>query len=92
MTAPQPYRHPARLLSYREVVEGLAAAKAAGLVSERNDHDHSLFCYTQRATYERAWDEFTLMARGLILDRRRECVVATPFAKFFGMIRFWTSR
>ncbi len=77
------YRHPARLLSYREITDGLGAAKAAGLVNERQDGDYSLFCYTQRATYERAWDEFTLMARGLILNRKRECVVATPFAKFF---------
>lgn len=85
MTGPQPYRHPARLLSYKVIVEGLATAKAAGLVSERQDGDHSLFCYTQRATYERAWDEFTLMARGLILDRNRESVAATPFAKFFNL-------
>lgn len=79
------YRHPARSLSYREIVEGVEAAKAAGLISERRHGDHSLFCYTQRATYERAWDQFTLMARGLILDRKRECVDATPFVKFFNI-------
>lgn len=83
MNEAQPYLHPARLMPYREIVEGLAAAKADGLVNERHDGDHSLFCYTQRATYERAWDRFTTMARGLILDRKRECVVATPFEKFW---------
>ncbi len=79
------YQHPARVLSYREIVDGLAGAVAAGTVSERRNGDYSLFCYTQRATYERAWDQFTMMARGLILDRKRERIAATPFEKFFNL-------
>lgn len=79
------YIHPARELSYEELVDGLRGAVTAGLVSERRNGDHALYCYTQRATYERAWDRFTTLARGLILDHRRERVVATPFEKFFNI-------
>jgi len=43
----------------------------------------SLFCYTNRCVYERLWNDWTLIARGLILDRENQQVIATPFPKFF---------
>lgn len=79
------YKHPARLLRYSDLEEGLAAAREAKLVSEKRAGDLSLFCYTQAAVYDRQWTPFTLMARGLILDRERRIVVATPFEKFFNL-------
>lgn len=81
----QSYVHPARTLAYDELLDGLTGVVAAGLVSERRNGDYALYCYTQRATYERAWDRFTTLARGLILDRKRQVVAATPFEKFFNL-------
>lgn len=39
--------------------------------------------YTERATYERAWNDVTRQCRGLIYDTRTGVVVARPFPKFF---------
>ncbi len=77
--------HPARSISYGELIEGLHAAHADKLVRVSRLGDHSLWCYSERAVYERIWSPITLMARGLILDERRECVVATPLPKFFNL-------
>lgn len=79
------YIHPARSIPYDDLLEGLAAAYVAGLVSRKVSGDHALYCYTPAAVYDRKWDAFTLMARGLILDHKRRCVVATPFPKFFNL-------
>lgn len=45
---------------------------------------YSIYNYTPRTQFERAWDEVTLACRGLILDAEYQ-VVARPFAKFFNM-------
>jgi len=56
-----------------------------GLLSERHHPSLPLaiYNYTPRCTYERAWDEVTLNARGLVVDRETGEVVARPFPKFF---------
>ena len=77
--------HPARQLSYGELIEGLRRAEVARFVRRVALGDHSIWCYTPVTVYERAWDEITTLARGLILDERNECVVATPFPKFFNL-------
>jgi RNA ligase len=78
--------HPARVLTYRELTDGLAEAKAAGLVNEQIGADGlRLYCYTKSAVYDRAWTPFSLMARGLVLDADAGRVVATPFPKFFNV-------
>ncbi len=41
-----------------------------------------LFNYTQQCQYSAAWDEYTLMCRGLITDLDGN-IVARPFPKFF---------
>jgi RNA ligase len=43
----------------------------------------AIYCYTQSCTYDHAWNDFTLLARGLVLDHHNQRVVATPFPKFF---------
>lgn len=79
-------RHPAREFPYAELREGLAAAKAARLVTEQVSPDGlRLYCYSNSAVYDRVWTPFTLMARGLILDDARQIVAATPFPKFFNI-------
>ena len=42
-----------------------------------------IWCYTSRCVYEQAWNEWTTMARGLVIDPAASAVVATPFEKFF---------
>lgn len=50
----------------------------------RNDNgDMSIFNYTEDITYSREWDDVTMAARGLILNRVTGEVVARPFTKFF---------
>lgn len=77
------YRHPARTMLYRDLTDGLRAAVDAKLVSEKADGNLRLYNYTPACVYDRAWTPFTLLARGLVLDAKREAVVATPFEKFF---------
>lgn len=77
--------HPARAISYSDLLAGLRAARDERLVRESNSGDLALFCYTEKAVYDRVWNDFTLVARGLILDTTRKCVVALPFPKFFNV-------
>lgn len=54
------------------------------LISKQK-HPHAdlwIYNYTPIAQFSRAWDEYTLMARGLILDAEGN-IVARPFTKFF---------
>lgn len=81
MTAP----HPARRISFDALVNGLAEAKAARLVSEAALGNLRIYCYSQSCVFDRQWNEITLLARGLILDVAERRVVATPFPKFFNL-------
>lgn len=59
-----------------------------GLVKEVVHPDYkelSLFNYTQTCQFERAWDEITLQARGLIINTSDGTTVAQPFKKFFNL-------
>ena len=80
-------RHPARVLEFDALLDGLEAARATGHIYRRDDPDtgRSLYCYTTRCVYDTAWTDFTVLARGLILDRGSRRVVATPFPKFFNL-------
>ncbi len=46
--------------------------------------DLFIYNYSQKAQYERAWNEATLSARGLILDSDHR-IAAKPFGKFFNL-------
>ena len=78
-------RHPARTMPFHVLHAGLEAAVAAGNVVRKDcpDTGRALYVYSDRCVYENAWDEFSLMARGLILHPESATVVATPFVKFF---------
>lgn len=56
---------------------------AQGLLRMVEQGDLVLFNYTDRCTFERAWDEYTLAARGIIFERDTGRIVARPFDKFF---------
>jgi RNA ligase len=79
--------HPARSMTFDQLMEGLERVCDLGLVHRRVDRESGLhlFIYTTRCVYEDAWDEFTLLARGLIIDPDARQVVATPLEKFFNV-------
>lgn len=78
--------HPARIMPFSELMAGLTDAKLGGQISERiGPNGLRLYCYTNETVYSRSWNQFSLMSRGLIVDVDRECVVATPFPKFFNL-------
>jgi RNA ligase len=78
-------KHPAHELDYDTLLGGLNEAVASGQVYERRDGDLSLYCYTRAAVYDQSWTPFTVMSRGLILDRAARRIAATPFPKFFNL-------
>jgi len=76
--------HPARQMPFDDLIAGLEAAQAAGnVISKQCPAGRRIYVYSARCVYENAWDEFSLMARGLILHPRERRVLATPFPKFF---------
>jgi RNA ligase len=83
----QTCRHPARLVDFQDLVDRLEAARAEGYVYRRDDAatGRSLYCYTSRCVYETAWDDVTVLARGLVVDRAAKRLIATPFPKFFNV-------
>ncbi len=79
--------HPARQMPFDELMAGLERARGLGFVHRRIDPTAGLhlFIYTPRCVYDDGWDEFAVMARGLIVDQAACRVVATPFPKFFNV-------
>lgn len=80
-------RHPARVMSFEQLVAGLTASVERGMVMARLDAatGRTLYTYTKRCVYEQGWDEYSVLARGLILHHDRRLVVASPFPKFFNL-------
>lgn len=62
-----------------------------GLV-DRSGHDKypnlKLYTYSRQCQYDKLWDDFTLAARGLILDIDARKVIACGFHKFFNYGEF----
>ncbi len=78
--------HPARVMQFDKLSQGLFNEINEGNVSVtyHPEFPHlAIFKYTQDCVMERAWNEFSVIARGLILDLKNKVVVATPFIKFF---------
>lgn len=47
--------------------------------------DLVLYTYTEKCTYEKFWNEYTRISRGIILNKNTGEVVAKPFPKFFNI-------
>jgi RNA ligase len=78
--------HPARLLDFDSLISGLQAARDERLVVESRDSSGLLlYVYSQKCVYDSGWNQFTLLARGIILDPNARRLVATPFPKFFNL-------
>ena len=83
--------HPAKKVPFDILYSNLRERESKGLIFVKTHDDLELFCYTEKCVYERAWDNYTLMARGLILCPEKKEVVATPFSKFFNYGEMSTS-
>lgn len=77
--------HPARAYdgNVGALVAELDARVASGMIKRRDHGDLALFHYSEECVWSNGWDEFTRMARGLIIDVVTQRIVATPFPKFF---------
>jgi RNA ligase len=77
-------RHPARAIHYDVLIEGLRLGVANRTIYEKiGPNGLRLFVYSEACVYNNGWDDFSMMARGLVLDTNNREVVATPFPKFF---------
>ena len=59
----------------------------SGLVNETPNWTGNLliYNYTQKCQFSKAWDDVTMMCRGLIVDAISKEIVAQPFKKFFNI-------
>lgn len=56
-----------------------------GFVTTKTLDELIIFNYTQKCTYEKAWDNITKQCRGLIYNQETKEIVARPFPKFFNI-------
>lgn len=75
--------HPATLFSFDALLAGLMVCVDRGSVKITRSDSLALFNYTPECSFDHMWDQFSMMARGLILDMDEKRIVATPFLKFF---------
>ena len=80
--------HRAARYSFAELVVGLHGELATGNIKRTQQCELSLYTYTTKCVMERAWSDFSRVARGLILDETDEHIVALPFEKFFNYGEF----
>lgn len=81
------YQHPACCYvsqhSFDELVSELDKRIAEKLIHRTDCDNLSIYNYSKDCQFGHSWDEFTIMARGLILDLKNRCIVALSFPKFF---------
>ena len=77
--------HPARYMDFNELYNGLQKEIKDGNVTSQLDPtgELELFSYTVDCQFDKHWNKYNIMARGLILAPKKKQVVATPFTKFF---------
>lgn len=66
-------------------LEPFEALVKEGYLRKSETPDLILYGYTDRCTYDRHWNEYTTIARGLILEKSTGEVVAKCFPKFFNL-------
>lgn len=76
-------RHPARTIPFTELRSGLLYQYDNDNVTRQIDGDLEMYTYSKRCVYEKRWNFFTEISRGIILDAANDNVVATPFVKFW---------
>jgi len=83
--------HPAYSIPFSDLIKGLEEEVDNHNVNKRTlvlgDEDNpkvlTQYTYTQICTYNAAWNLYTQVARGIIVDHER--IVALPFPKFFNL-------
>jgi len=75
--------HPARVIGFDRLYTELEKRVQQKLINKQTDGELVIYTYTNECNYSKAWDVYTIIARGLILDLGQKEVVATPFPKFF---------
>jgi len=75
--------HPAIRIPFDELYAGIMAEVTAGNVTRLVKDDLELFNYTRNCSFEKNWNVFTLISRGLILCPSQKKVVCQPLIKFF---------
>lgn len=77
--------HPARRVPFDVLYDNLVVECERGNVGRKIEAltGLHLFTYTQPCVYDKRWNEWNMLARGLILHPESRTVVATPFPKFF---------
>lgn len=79
-------RHILLKYTFKGLFKGLEEESKKGFINWQVHEDYSnlrIYNYSNSCTYEKAWNDFTLSARGLILDLKEEKIVALPLSKFF---------
>lgn len=56
-----------------------------GNLRKVEDADLVLYNYTDQCTYDKAWNETTLVSRGIIFEKSTGELIAKPFPKFFNL-------
>lgn len=72
--------------NFHQILEGLQKNVASGNIYEISHPEYpdlKLYNYTQECQNSKNWNDFTLSARGLILDLESQTIVALPLSKFF---------
>lgn len=67
-----------------QLIEELRKRVDLGLIAARPNGRLTIFDYTNHCMFERAWDEYTMQARGLVLDDQGQ-IIARPWRKFFNV-------
>jgi RNA ligase len=75
--------HPAIRLPFDELYSGIIQEVEKGNVNRQVKDDLELFDYTRSCVFEKHWNVFTLISRGLILCPSQKKVVCLPLIKFF---------
>ena len=78
--------HPSREMEFTDLTHGLFKEVDNGNIGVSYHPDFpnfAIFKYTKKCFDNKAWNKFTLMARGLILNLQDKLVVSNPYIKFF---------
>ncbi len=57
----------------------------SGHIRKVETADLVLYNYTDKTTYDRHWNEYTMAARGIIFEKSTGKLIAKPFPKFFNL-------
>lgn len=70
-------------MNYTDLYDGLEQNCQEGWINKQVQGDLSLYNYSHACQFGKYWNEFTLRARGLVLNTREEKVQAWVMPKFF---------